>query len=105
MELFLTLFGLVTLSTLFWLYLCARMHKLLKVHHPDVYEELGRPALLTNNTLQNGIRFFRFLFTRQWAKLGDATIESHGQFMLRYIAFHAVLFGVLVFVGVTVLEV
>ncbi len=100
MELFQALFVLVGISTGFWFYLCAKMHKLLRGHHPVVYEELGRPTLFLNNSIRSGALFTRFLFTRRWAKLGDPTIERHGTHMMRYFAFHTVLFVALVAGGI-----
>src|SRR5690554_6212663 len=96
MELFLALFVLVGISTGFWFYLCAKMQKLLGANHPGVYEELGRPTLFLNNNIRNGALFARFLFTKRWNNLNDPIIERHGKHMMRYFAFHTLLFVLLI---------
>lgn len=101
MKLFQALFILVGISTGFWFYLCAKMHRILRDNHPSVYEQLGKPTLFLNNSIRNGALFNRFLFGKRWAQLDDPIAERHGRLMMGYFVFHAALFILLVIGGVS----
>ncbi len=88
MKLFLALFILVGVSTGFWFYLCAKMHRLLRENRPDVYEELEKPTLFLNNSIRNGALFTRFLFGKRWARLGDPATARHGKLMMKSMQYY-----------------
>ena len=68
-------------SILIWFYLCARFDTILKERHPIIFEEIGKPNLLTNNTFSNNTLFFKFLFSNEWKTLNDQELIRLAQFM------------------------
>ena len=55
------LFFILTGCMILWFVLVARLHRLLRTRHPNIYDSLGRPTLILNNSLQNSGLFLRFL--------------------------------------------
>ncbi|TCS36729.1 hypothetical protein [Reinekea marinisedimentorum] len=88
--------GFLILSTLYWFYLCKKMYGMLGTRHESVYEELGKPTLFLNNTIENGRKFNRFLFKREWLSLDDVELEKHGGFMYFYFFVHGAIFVFLI---------
>ena len=91
-------FIVLIVSILIWFYLCARFDTILKKRHPMIYEEIGKPNLLTNNTFSNNILFFKFLFSNEWKKLNDQKLIKLAQFMklffIGYICFLLYIFTI-----------
>lgn len=83
-EIFPIVFATLFVSVILWFYLCKKLFTMLEIHHPAVYEAMGKPSLIMNNTISNNILFMKFLFKREWRELNDMKIAALGKFMLAY---------------------
>lgn len=45
--------------------------KRLAQKHPETYSALGRPSLFLRNSLENNLRFIRFLWKSEYSKMND----------------------------------
>ena len=89
-PMFIVLFGFIAL----WFFLCTRMFKILRTRHPDVYERMGSPSLIMNNTISSNLKFMKFLFTRRWTRMPDKGLCQLGDFMLAvFVIYFALLFS------------
>ena len=43
--------------------------------HSDIYQKLGYPTIIRNNTISNGLAFQKFLLTRLYRSLEDRTLN------------------------------
>jgi len=59
----------------------------LRVNHEDVWESLGRPTLLLNNSVLNGLNTQKFIFTRAYRKQNDENLTKVGNFLLGFMVF------------------
>ncbi len=53
----------------------------LKNDHPQVWEKLGRPTLILNNTITNGLAVFRFVQWGEYESLKDDSFIQFSRFM------------------------
>ena len=67
--------------------------KRMKMKFPEIWQELGKPTLFLNNTIQNGLRVQKFLIRREYRTLSD---ENFIRFCDRLRLFG---FGYLLFFG------
>jgi hypothetical protein len=58
-------------GVLCWLVLGVHLLRILRRDHPDVYEALGSPGLLLNNTPSNSWAFLKFLFSSEARRLAN----------------------------------
>ena len=70
-NILLFLFGILFVFTLIIFYLQESFIKELKVKYPDIWNELGKPTLLTSNTIKQGMLFTKFLFSKSCSQLDD----------------------------------
>ena len=49
-------FSVLFAAVVAWYWLAARMFRLLREDHREVYESLGSPSLVVNNSIRNGGR-------------------------------------------------
>src|SRR4051812_11754041 len=75
-----------------WFVLVARLHRLLRTRHPNVYDSLGRPTLILNNSLQNSGLFLRFLFGGHFESIDDGETVRLCRFMRVFAFCYLVLF-------------
>jgi hypothetical protein len=81
-----------------WFPLVARLHWLLRTRQPDVYDSLGCPTLILNNTAENGWAFLRFILAGGFRNIDDSEIVRLCSFMRVFFIAYTVLFvGVVVF--------
>ncbi len=43
----------------------------LRLRHADIWESLGRPTLIMNNSISNGLAVLRFLWRRDYESIDD----------------------------------
>jgi hypothetical protein len=91
------LFMVLMICVVVWFVLVARLHRLLRTRHPNVYDSLGRPTLILNNTIRNGWLFTRFLLGGHFQDINDRETLWLCQFM-RVFAFCYLVFFVSIFV-------
>lgn len=53
----------------------ARLLKALRDRHPEVWERLGKPTLVRNNSISNIFRLRKYLRRREYIALGDLQVE------------------------------
>jgi hypothetical protein len=51
----------------------------MRSRHPRVWESLGRPTLVMNNSISNGLAFLRFLWRRDYDALDDPEFARLGR--------------------------
>lgn len=61
-PLFTIVFILLAISSPFYFLTLSQIINRLKNNYPQKYEELGKPSLFLNNSMQNGMNLIRFLF-------------------------------------------
>ena len=70
----------------------------LKEGYPDVWQELGEPSLIMNNSIKNGLRTQSFLMRREYEKLNDPEfVRFCGHlrtFNISYIVYFIICFAV-----------
>src|SRR6266853_7049842 len=64
-----------------WFVLTARLYRLLRTRHPDVYDSLGRPTLIFNNNIRNGWLVTQFLLGGHFEGIEDSETLRLCQFM------------------------
>jgi len=74
-----------------------RMFRILAERHSDLYQRLGSPTLIANNTVINGLRFQWFLLTRRYIPLNDHVLTRLGN-----VAFLMTVFGIIVSTGLLI---
>ena len=94
-EVFVIMFMVLFCAVLVWFFLCNRLFKILQTRHPEKYESMGKPGLITNNTMSSNFTFIKFLVKREWRDLDDSGLAALGKFML--------VFGIIYIVGFLVL--
>ena len=68
---FLALFALQVVGTLAYFVIVAKLLRRLRSDHPAVFESLGSPSLIANNTPKNSMLFLRWLWRRDYTDLGN----------------------------------
>ena len=79
---FFSLFGMVIL----WLCLCVWVFSRLESHHPEKFEEMGKPHLTANNTPKTTGELLRFVVRGGWHPLDDRQLARIGWFMRALLA-------------------
>jgi hypothetical protein len=92
---FIVLFGVQAAGTLAYLFLMSRMFSRLEVHHGDVYETLGRPGILLNNTLRNNVVVLGWLWRKEFLSLSDAETVRGASVVRALLVWLAVNFAIL----------
>src|SRR5947208_15116703 len=75
------LFFVLLACVVVWFILITRLHRLLRTRHPHVYDSLGRPTLILNNSIRNGWLFTRFLLGGHFEEIEDGETLRRCQFM------------------------
>ena len=86
------LFFILTGCVIVWFVLVARLHRLLRTRHPNIYDSLGRPTLILNNSLQNSGLFLRFLLGGHFESIDDGETLRLCRFMRVFAFCYLVLF-------------
>lgn len=89
------LLGLIV-AVFYWLYLCMKFDRIIKDRHPDIFESMGRPHLVTNNTTSNNVLFIKFLFREEWKNIEDVELGKLSHFMKVYLIVYLTAFLFLV---------
>lgn len=55
--------------------------RMLRLEHPTIWESLGRPSLIANNSPQNSLATLRFLFKGDYEDLDDAKLVRYCRFL------------------------
>lgn len=79
--------------------LTARLHRLLRDHHPDVYDALGRLTLFLNNSIQNSWAFSRFLVLGRFHQIEHPETLRLCRFMRTFFLCYLVYFTVVLACG------
>jgi hypothetical protein len=95
-DLFLILFGLMFILGGVYFYLIKKTFNRLEECHPDKYDSLGRPSLISNNTPSNNIKFIKFIFKRDWKDLNDNKISSLGNKLIFLFVIYSSIFLALI---------
>ena len=67
-------FTVLFAAILVWFAFAARLFRLLREEHGEVYESLGSPSLFLNNSVKNNWLSLRFLATGSYRELGDKRV-------------------------------
>ena len=93
------LFFVLLACVVVWFILITRLFRLLRTRHPAVYDSLGRPTLILNNSIRNGWLFTRFLLGGHFRDIDDTETVRLCQFMRVFAICYLVLFIALVVCG------
>lgn len=74
-------FSVLFAAILAWFALAARMFRLLRQDHREVYESLGSPSLVLNNSVRNGWLSLRFLMSGDYREVNDHRVRRLGDVM------------------------
>jgi hypothetical protein len=75
----------------------------LRSRHPDIWESLGRPTLIMNNSISNGLAVQRFLWRREYESLDDPEFVQLSRVLRTFGIAYLVLFALIVlgfFIGI-----
>jgi len=64
-------------STLIYLVLVWRMERYIQRAHPDIWQNLGEPHLVLNNSIRSSRRMLTFLRTHEYEKVNDDGLDRH----------------------------
>jgi hypothetical protein len=78
-----------------WLGLCAWMFRELQRNCPAIFESLGRPHVLHNNTLSTVSAFLQFLQKKRYEDIGYQPVTKMAGFMRAYLRVTLVVLAVL----------
>jgi hypothetical protein len=76
------IFGILFCAAIIGLYLSHRLYRILETRHPEKYEAMGKPSLITNNNISNNISFVKFLFKLEWREFDDLGLSKLSKFLL-----------------------
>ena len=93
------LFCIITVYFIGWLIMCSYFLRLLRTRHEERWISPGKPSLILNNSIANGIAVMRFLWRREYMELEDQQITRLCGFMLVYQIGWFLLVGLLVIIG------
>jgi hypothetical protein len=82
----------IFLMAIFGIHLYYKMIRLLKEKHGGAWEELGRPELLSNNSIGNNLKVLKFLKNRQYTQLNDQELNKISQTVCNYSILYLVFF-------------
>jgi hypothetical protein len=60
------------------------IHRAIELGDPDLFDALGRPHLFKNNTISNGLKFQRWVFSLGFRKSRHGRIRNLGWVLLVY---------------------
>jgi len=66
--------------------------RLLRQEHSTEWDRLGRPTLLMNNSIQNSVKFLRFLAKKDYLSLRDAELTNRAARTRRLLGVQLLLF-------------
>ena len=89
----------ITVYFIGWVFVCRYFLRLLRTRHEERWISLGRPSLVLNNTITNGIAVTRFLWRKEYMELEDEQITRLCSFMLVYQIGWLVLVGLVFIIG------
>ena len=96
-------FLILAAGVVVWFLLLARLHWLMRRRQPEVFDSLGRPTLIFNNTVENGWAFMRFLLGGHFRKIDSPEIVRLCRFMrVFFFAYCALFVTLLVFLALQV---
>ena len=85
-------FTVLFTAILVWFALAARLFRLLREDHSEVYESLGSPTLFLNNSIKNNWLSLRFLIAGNFRELGDERVTRLCGFMRIFLVAYFVWF-------------
>jgi len=95
----LILFCVITAYFIGWFVMCGQFLRMLRTRHEQRWIALGKPSLILNNSISNGIAVTRFLWRRKYMELEDERLTRLGSFMLVYQIGLLILLVLLLFIG------
>ena len=85
-------FTVLFTAILIWFALAARLFRMLREDHGEVYESLGSPSLFLNSSIRNNWLSLRFLVTGHYRELNDGRVTRLCRFMRIFLAAYIVWF-------------
>jgi len=76
---FIVLFAFQGVGTVTYLFMISRLFSRLKASHTPVWESLGSPSLILNNSLQNNRLVLGWLWRKEYSELRDPTTVDLAQ--------------------------
>ena len=70
--------ALLAATTFAYLAAISVMLSKIRNNHVTTFRALGEPSLFANNTISNGARVVRFLFSREYKNLSDPEVDRIG---------------------------
>jgi hypothetical protein len=86
------LFGMVVV----WFVILNQYLRTLKNNYYQLWVELGKPAVFTNNTPQTNVAVFRHLRTRAYQRLSDHDLSKQGDRLPLFFIFYLIVFVLVV---------
>lgn len=74
-----------------------KLINILKTRHVKLWQSLGSPSLILNNSLDNNKQIWKFLRTKDYLKYGDPKLIKVGGFLRFFYIFYLVIFAVIFF--------
>lgn len=87
---FIVCFIVLMAMAIIWFPLIVWVFRRLRIQHAAIYEELGSPTLIWNNSMRNQWLFFKFLFQGHWKSLGDQPLSKAAGFMRVWLVLYMV---------------
>jgi hypothetical protein len=72
----------------------------LRQNFPAVWESLGRPTLIANNSPRNSLSTLRYILTAEFRELPDSNFIRYCEFVRAFNILYLVIFGILILVNV-----
>jgi len=93
MTIMITMWMFLGVFVVFGLWKHSRFLNYLRDNHRAVWESLGSPSLILNNSILNGLKTQKFIFTRAYRKQNDINLTKAGNFLLGYLIFYLLYFA------------
>jgi len=84
--------GVLFAAILLWFGLASQLFRMLKENQSEIYESLGSPSLLLNNSIKNNWLSLKFLISGSYRNTHDAEIIRLCQFMRLFLIAYVVWF-------------
>jgi hypothetical protein len=90
------LFALQAVGTVVYLVLVVRLFSRLESRHRPVFEALGSPSLILNNSISNNFKVLGWLWGKDYEGLGDPDTERPAETVRRLLLGLLVTFAILI---------
>ncbi len=91
-------FGVLFVAVLAGFIPSYKMHKIFRVRHQNLWEKLGKPTMILNNSIANNLSVLRFLWKKEYEKTKDSELIAVCRFNRIYFQIYLIFFGIVLLV-------